>query len=59
MERERIAMTIQQVKSAPFSPDARKKVGQFGWGNPKEIDDIYRDSSEERRKKKEEEKNNF
>ena len=53
--------TLNSVKSAPFSPKAKKRVQQVLPSIPtKELDDIYKDSSEERRKKKaEEEKNKY
>lgn len=53
-------MTITHVKSAPFSPSARRLIEKTLPANAgKELQELYRDSSEERRKKKEEEKNNF
>ncbi len=61
VERDRVTQTIMQVKSAPFSPSARRIVGRTLPKNQElELMMIYRDSSEERRKKKkeEDEKNN-
>ena len=59
IERDRIAQTITLVKAAPFSPSSRKLIEKtLPQTAQKDIQDLFRDSSEERRKKKEEEKNN-
>lgn len=58
VERDRVTSTIMQVKSAPFSPHARRIVTKtLPYGFQNDIEEIYKDSSEERRKKKEEEMN--
>lgn len=53
IERDRVVSTIQMVRSAPFSPTARKLVERtLPQAASGEINDIYKDSSEERRKLK-------
>jgi hypothetical protein len=48
------------VKAAPFSPTAKRLIERtLPPSAGKDLQLLYRDSSEERKKKKEEEKNNF
>ena len=55
-EKDRVVQTLLRVKSAPFSLHAKKLVGKtLPSTAAKEIDAIYRDSSEEKKKKKAEE----
>lgn len=53
IERDKVASTIQLVRSAPFSPTSRKLVEKAlpSQAN-REIEEIYRDSSEERKRRK-------